>query len=156
VTKYHIQVYSDSLLTNTVISDSTVADTSYLLKNLSNNQTYWWRVRAKNVGGWGLFSTVNRLIVRIPTTGVLPSSFTMTLSGASFKNGCLRYGIPKQCFVSLIVYNLKGRAVRHYVSMQQSPGFYTVYFNEKVMAAGRYIMRFAAGDYDRIIPLLNF
>lgn len=155
VTKYQFQLFSDSLLTAIVSSDSTITDTSYTLRNLSTNQTYWWRVRAYNVAGWGAFSSVQVIIVRIQGTAVTPSSFTIAFSGASLRNGCIRYGIPKECFVSLAAYDVRGRLVKTFVAGQKSPGYYSVNLQQDRIATGRYFLQFIAGDYKRVIPFIN-
>ncbi|MBN1128000.1 MAG: hypothetical protein JXA71_03390 [Chitinispirillaceae bacterium] len=152
VTSYQLDVYSDSLAGEQVISDSTISDTTFLLRHLPNNRTFWWRVRARNVAGWGLFSNGSKIIVRIPTTVVLPSSFTVVPSGSSLHNGVFRYGIPVQCVVSLTVFDMRGKSIRHYTSAPQTPGYYHVRLNRSAMATGRYLLRFAAGDHQRIIP----
>jgi hypothetical protein len=156
VTKYQFQCYADPILAEVVISDSTITDTAFIFRDLSNNHTYWWRVRAKNAAGWGPFSDVRRLIVRMPETDALPSSFTIAFSGASFINGRVRYGIPQQCRVSLIAYDARGRSIRQYVSSQQSPGYYNVNLHSTPLAAGPVFLLFTAGDYARIFPTFNY
>jgi hypothetical protein len=54
--------------------DSLLADTTTVLHNLPN-QTYYWRVRAHHVAGWGQFSTVRsfRTVTLGPTAPLLVS-----------------------------------------------------------------------------------
>jgi hypothetical protein len=73
VTKYHIQIATDSAM-NFVLQDSTITDTTKLIKSLINGQTYWWKVRAYNAAGWGPFSQKSRFTVNIIT---IPGAVTL-------------------------------------------------------------------------------
>ena len=53
VTRYRFELATDSMFTDPIV-DSTVTDTTKTVRQLINSQTYWWKVRAKNVMGWGL------------------------------------------------------------------------------------------------------
>jgi hypothetical protein len=53
---YRVQVALDAGFTSVVVDDSTVTDTTETLSGLSLQSLYYWRVRAKNMGGSGDFS----------------------------------------------------------------------------------------------------
>jgi hypothetical protein len=72
VTKYQIDVSTTNLFTILVSSDSTVIDTFKTVSGLILNTIYYWRVRAKNVAGWGSFSTIRSF-----TTWDVPSRVTL-------------------------------------------------------------------------------
>lgn len=150
VSKYQIQVFSDSQLATPVESDSTVTGTVFMLRGLSNNQTYWWRVRAFNGAGWGPYSTVSQKTVRIATTAVPASPITNVFFGAFIKNGYVHYSLPKQCLVSLCAYDARGKSVWKFISAQQQPGSYHVALDPAPIAAGPYFLRFNAGGYHRV------
>ncbi len=57
---YRIQIALDSLFTNIVVNDSTIADSTILVANLTVNKYYWWRVNAKNESGTSPYSTIWR------------------------------------------------------------------------------------------------
>ncbi len=57
VTLYWVEYATDSLFTHPLI-DSTIVDTTKLLSQLKDRQTYWWRVKAKGTAGWGSFSAI--------------------------------------------------------------------------------------------------
>ncbi len=65
VDQYEVQV---SLLDDFSITvlDTMVTDTTYLVTGLEDGQTYFWRVRAHNVSGWGDFSDTGLFVVEIP------------------------------------------------------------------------------------------
>jgi fibronectin type 3 domain-containing protein len=58
-TTYHVQFgLQPDLSVGALIDDSTRVDTSLNVSNLSLGSTYYWRIRARNVAGWSLFSPV--------------------------------------------------------------------------------------------------
>lgn len=70
---YHLQVSSSANFSTPVVDDSTLAATSRQIGPLANNTTYFWRVRAKNVGGTSAYSEVRSFttIVAKPLTPAL-------------------------------------------------------------------------------------
>jgi uncharacterized lipoprotein YddW (UPF0748 family) len=71
VTKYHLQVGTDSAFASGLnVNDSTLADTTKIARNLSGLATYWWRVRAGNISGWGAYSQVFTFMTGTPKAPV--------------------------------------------------------------------------------------
>jgi hypothetical protein len=68
-TLFHLQVATDSLFTNRIIDDSTITTTSRALSGLSSPATFYWRVSAGNLLGFGAYSPFWRF-----TTGNIPST----------------------------------------------------------------------------------
>jgi hypothetical protein len=54
--KYRVQVSSAADFISTLVDVDTVAQTTYVLHNLTNFQPYYWRVQALNAGGSSSFS----------------------------------------------------------------------------------------------------
>jgi hypothetical protein len=156
VSKYQVQAFTDSQLATLVKSDSTVTGTVFLLRSLSNNTMYWWRVRACNGAGWGPYSTVSQIAVRIPTTAASVSRVMGAAYDAYVKNGYLHYSLPRECLVSLIAYDAQGRTIWNYVSLQQHQGSYHVNLDRTPLATGPYFLRFAAGSYKRVFLFTSY
>jgi photosystem II stability/assembly factor-like uncharacterized protein len=55
---YRLQVSTNSDFSTTVVDDSTITATSQQVGPLANDTTYYWRVRAKNIGGISTWSSV--------------------------------------------------------------------------------------------------
>lgn len=53
---YWLQVSADSLFSSFIVNDSTQADTTEIVSSLNPLTFYYWRVAAKNAGGWSTFS----------------------------------------------------------------------------------------------------
>ena len=59
----------------------------------------------------------------------------------------IRYGIPKESNVKLVVYNILGEMVKTLVENKQKAGSYEVNFNASNLATGIYIYRIQAGQF---------
>ena len=59
----------------------------------------------------------------------------------------IRYGIPKESSVKLVVYNILGEVIKTLVENKQKAGSYEVNFNASNLATGIYIYRIQAGDF---------
>jgi len=56
---YHIEIATDSTFgAGIVFSDSTIIDTNKFVENLEFNKKYYWRVKAKNIAGFSLWSQI--------------------------------------------------------------------------------------------------
>jgi hypothetical protein len=146
IVKYQLQIASDAGMTTIVSQDSTIADTTKLVKPFADGSTYYWRVRANNVAGWGTWSVIRSFIVRIPTAITYltnhPKSFSMSSIG-----GTIRYSLPQQCFVSLKYYNLQGRLIGTYINRTQGAGYYALPM--MISVRGIYVQVFEAGTFTK-------
>jgi hypothetical protein len=71
-TGYNVILSTDASFTNIVLNDSILTDSLRALTNLNPLTTYYWKVRANNITGWGLFSSVfNFRTVGSPTQVLL-------------------------------------------------------------------------------------
>jgi hypothetical protein len=61
-TTYHVQVARDSAFTLLAVNDSLVTDTVKQAAGLLPATLHRWRVRARNVAGWGVFSPVRTFV----------------------------------------------------------------------------------------------
>jgi len=143
---YHVQVSSSSSFTTISIEDSLLTDTSKVIAVLADSTTYYWRVRAVNMGGESGWSAVWNFVTG--TTGVMPRNpsapHAFSITG-SF--GTVRYGLPKQCHVSLKYYDLRGRLVASLINNIQGPGYYTLSVRNALSSNGSYIRVFEAGSF---------
>jgi photosystem II stability/assembly factor-like uncharacterized protein len=78
IDRYWAEYSTDSTFAISTI-DSTLADTSVTINGLSDNSTYYWRVRAHNSSGYGPFSETRSFSVDIPTPS--PSAVVLLLPG---------------------------------------------------------------------------
>jgi len=66
----------------------------------------------------------------------------------------IRYAIPKDGYVTLIIYDMLGRKVQTLVNEKQSAGRYKETFNASALASGVYFCRIIAGNYTGLIKML--
>ncbi len=58
----------------------------------------------------------------------------------------IKYNVPEEAKVQLIVYNLLGQKVAELVNENRSPGRYTVTWDASSQSSGIYMYRLVAGD----------
>jgi hypothetical protein len=151
VTKYYLQVATDSGMSGIFFQDSTISDTTKLLNKLASNVTYWWRVKAYNAAGWGAYSSVMRFAYAI--TSVLPRQFELRSFSCNGYGNVLRYALPFQCYVSLKYYDMRGRVVASFVNQTRNAGYYSLPIPISQWARGMYIQVFEAGNFIRKGPV---
>ena len=59
----------------------------------------------------------------------------------------IKYDLPKESMVQLIIYNILGEKVAELVNTFQKPGSYNVEWNANKFASGVYIYWIKAGDF---------
>ena len=68
---YRLQVARDSLFTNLFYDNQSLTDTLKQIDSLQSGTTYYWRVRASNVGGTGQYSSKWKFITILSTPTLL-------------------------------------------------------------------------------------
>jgi hypothetical protein len=67
VSNYWVEYSTDSSFLSGVVKDSTLTDSLKSITGLSLGNKYYWRVKAKNVAGWGNFSSIWNFTTVPPT-----------------------------------------------------------------------------------------
>jgi hypothetical protein len=147
ISNYRLQIATDSAMTQFIVQQSSITDTFKLVKSLSNGVSYWWRVQAQNVAGWGAYSPKFRFAINLQVTSVLPKSFEVNSFGLNGSVKVLKYALPQECFVSVKYYDPKGRLIASIINSKQSPGYYSVSMPIAHLARGSYIQVFKAGSF---------
>jgi hypothetical protein len=151
VTHYQFVLATDSLFT-AVLVDSSLADTTLIIRGLANNTSNWWRVQAENVAGFGPWSAgwefrVNITSVTdangIPTDYVLYQNYPNPFNPST----TIRYDLPSSTHVTLKVYNTLGQEVATVVDETQEPGHRSAQFDASDLPSGVYLYRVQAGDF---------
>jgi hypothetical protein len=127
---------------------SGVADT---IAVLHGSTTYYWRVESWNDAGGGGWSAVSNFGTAL--TAVLPAEKAAVATGFSVKGDRLSYSLGEPGAVEISFSDLLGRTAL-VVNRTLPAGNYSFSLNESSLAAGRYIVRFRAGGYDRKVPVM--
>ncbi|RMD86334.1 MAG: T9SS C-terminal target domain-containing protein [Calditrichaeota bacterium] len=153
--KYHFQIAKDENFTELVLEDSSLVDTTKEIQTLKDSTTYFWRVRAGNSFGWGLFADQFTFTLLLKTTSVesinsdLPQSFILKQNYPNPFNPktTIVYALPKSTEVSLIIYDLLGHQIANLVKEHQEAGLYRVIFDASNLPSGLYFYRLKAGKF---------
>lgn len=144
VTKYHLVIATDSAMTFS-IQDSSITDTSKIIRSLSNGQSYWWKVRAYNDFGWGNFSQINKFTYVTTQNIETPSEpFMFSCKGST---NIFHYSLPFHSKVSLMLFDVRGRLVSVLIDKIQCSGNYSISLPFSKLSKGVYIQVFKAGDF---------
>jgi hypothetical protein len=148
VAMYWVDHAIDSLFTFVGV-DST-ADTTIVFRQLLTNKTYYWRVRARNIGSYGAYSatgTFRVLITSVDRSGELPREFALSQNYPNPFNPSTRieFSIPSESPVRLEVMNLLGERVASLVNQTMAAGVYAVEFDASRLSSGLYLYQLTAG-----------
>ncbi len=136
----------------------------------SNPDRVYYRIRAFDLEG--LNSTYSSVVdiyynsfpkitinpgkaITIPTSYFLMDNFPNPFNPST----TIRYGLPEDSNVSLVIYDLGGNVVRTLESGMNAPGWYEHEWNGltidgRTISTGIYFARIVAGDYSKTIKML--
>ncbi len=156
----NIEKYMFEIATNEQFAFSTIDSTSEsltqtaskLATGLTNNTTYYWRVRAKNDAGWGPFSDTWVFHVSYPNAVEASGTGTQFALMQNYPNPCsdqtmIKFSLPRFDEVTLTIYDVLGCERAVVLSGQHlGPGEFTMPFDAALLpASGMYIYRLEAG-----------
>ncbi|MBM4166599.1 MAG: T9SS type A sorting domain-containing protein [Ignavibacteria bacterium] len=138
-------------------------DTSYTMQRLKLRQKYllsrdsvlvYWIVRAQDIFGVGhlVVSDTFRLMLKRTSTGIepivssVPKEFYLAQNYPNPFNPTteMEFGLPKESFVSLKIYNVLGKEVATLVSEILAAGRFRIEWNANDFPSGMYFYRFSA------------
>ena len=136
----------------TFVGTDSTADTSVVIRQLVVNKTYYWRVRARNAGGWSPYSDVRSfdvVVADVPGQNGVPKSFAVSQNYPNpFNPTTMISGQwPVTSVVRLSVYDVLGREVAVLANGQYPAGTYTFTFDARGLSSGVYFYRLTAGTY---------
>jgi hypothetical protein len=155
---YWIEYSTDSLFLFRLV-DSTLTDSTFIVRHLLTGREYWWRVRARNAAGWGEFGEQRSFAVKI--TGLdhgdfIPQEFVLFQNHPNPFNPAtaIRYGLPRRAHIALTVFNALGQQVSRLVQGEQDAGFHEIRFDGTDLPSGVYFYRMQAGNFIETKKLL--
>ncbi|MBI5471283.1 MAG: family 10 glycosylhydrolase [Ignavibacteriae bacterium] len=82
---YHLQIAADPSFTSGMfLSDSSIVDTFKVLTGTAGQQTYYWRLRSINAGGWSSFGSAFNFRTGFPVAPLLasPANYSTSVNPA--------------------------------------------------------------------------
>jgi len=154
VQNYNFELAIDASF-NDLVVDSVISDTAIQISNLTEAETFWWRVRAENDEGWSDYSDVRsfeRIITSIGSNAEIPNQFELKQNFPNPFNPStqIRFGIPEASNVQLEIYNIMGQHVITLVDSYMEAGWHKVTLDGSGFASGIYLFRLKAGSYSEV------
>jgi subtilisin-like proprotein convertase family protein len=124
----------------------------------SQNSLGWWRITITDVFpslddgrliGWGIqFNNSSVTAINSENTGV-PTRFNLYQNYPNPFNPSttIKYDIPKDALVKVVVFDVLGREVRTLVNEQKKAGSYSLQMNASGLSSGVYFYKIHAGDF---------
>lgn len=154
ISGYGFELSSDSEF-SAIIIDSLIYDTLLFAENLSEYDSYWWRVRAQNQSGWGPYSAIHHLQLVMTDVGRvtgIPAQFELyqNYPNPFSRNTRILYSLPEPSGVRIEVFNIFGQKVDVLVDTHMEPGWHEVTFDGSALPDGLYTYRLQAGSFQQI------
>jgi hypothetical protein len=150
---YRLQVSPDPAFSSLVVDDSNIVVTSWQAGPLSAATTYYWRVRAINVGGASDWSAPWQFTISTAgaeeQTGNVPVRFALEQNYPNPFNPStvIRFSIPTRSNVTLGIYDLLGHKIAELMTGCVEAGFYQKEWHASA-PTGLYLCRIEAVSVD--------
>ncbi|MDZ7795823.1 MAG: FlgD immunoglobulin-like domain containing protein [Candidatus Marinimicrobia bacterium] len=133
----------------------THTDITNLVWDVPGNDTYYWKIEARDLADAVTESESWNFSVNIQSNiNALPSDYVLTQNHPNPFNPITRikYGLPAQSDVRLIIYDISGRRIREWYMNSQNAGWHEVLWNGTnnsghPVSTGVYICFMQAGDF---------
>lgn len=152
VDKYWLEIADNINMNNPVVNQN--IETTQKSFQAEANKSYWWKVKAHNIAGWGEFSDIwkfNSMTVdvkdeTIPTTTELFQNYPNPFNPSTVIN----YQLPEEGFATLKIFDLLGREIIILVNEYKTPGKYSVEFltDGLPISSGIYIYTLSIGEWN--------
>ena len=151
-TSYHVQVSESRTFAGFAV-DTTITDTTFQVKPLASNVSYYWRVSAGNSVGISDYSamvgfTTGDYVSAVDPANEIPIQFGLSQNYPNPFNPktSFEFRVSSPTMVTLRVFDLLGREVAILVNENKSPGTYHMSWNAGHLPSGVYFYRLQAGD----------
>ncbi|HHI88059.1 MAG TPA: T9SS type A sorting domain-containing protein, partial [Candidatus Cloacimonetes bacterium] len=157
-THYQLQVACDSAMT-IFLADTVVIDTSYLVKELSNNTDYWWQVRGYNAGGWGPYNIPIHFLVNFVVSIDDPhqnSTLNLTAAPNPFHDYIsISFSLLEPQQVTCALYNIRGEKIDILFSELFPSGINVYDWNIQNLKSGVYFLKLQTQQTKEIQKIIH-
>ena len=151
VNGYCLELAADSTFTSG-FADSSLTDSAYIARRLLKGTSYWWRVKAGNLAGWGIYSQAWKFslsLTWIARHEDVPESFQLYQNFPNPFNPSttILYSLPERSSVVLTVVNPLGQQVAELARGDMERGLHEARFDGTGLASGIYFCKLMAGRH---------
>lgn len=156
VDRYWFEIADNSNFTNATIDQNVTTISKDF--TAQPNKSYWWKVKAHNLAGWGEFSDVWKF--NSTTVGVkdelIPFETELFQNYPNpFNAGTeISFNIAENTFVSITIFNILGKEIDLLAHKEFSPGRYKINWNPESIPSGVYFCQLKTVNYNKLIKLL--
>jgi hypothetical protein len=159
ISNYWFELTTDTVSFANLTRDSLLTDTLRTSSGLSNNITYYWRVKAKNQSGWGAFSQWLRFTTSplgLTENGGVPKEFALYSNYPNPFNPAttIRFEVPVEGIVNIKVFDLLGREISTLYNTTIKPGRYSISFDASNLSSGFYFYKMSAGSFTSVKKMI--
>ncbi|MBK7259372.1 MAG: hypothetical protein IPI01_16520 [Ignavibacteriae bacterium] len=156
-TKYWFEWSTSYSFTERTV-DSTLTDTLIVASGFPRNLSIYWRVRAGNQLGWGVYSLTRsffRTMTSVPEAGS-PSAYALLPNYPNPFNPSttISFTLPGATQVRIDVHNAVGELVRVTADALYPPGVHRIIFDGAGLPSGMYFTRMRAGSVVLVQPMI--
>jgi Tol biopolymer transport system component len=156
VDKYWLEIADNIDMNNPIVEQN--ISTTHKTFQAEANKSYWWKVKAHNIAGWGEFSDVwkfNSMTVDVKDETIPTSTELFQNYPNPFNSGTeISFNIAEQSFISLTIYNILGKEIDIIIDKEYSPGRYKINWNPEGIPSGVYISELKTNRVHSMIKLL--
>jgi len=149
---YRLQVSTDQSFSKIAFEKTGITDTTYHMKSLKNNRTYYWRLKSSNEGKASEWSNIWRFSTTLNSSNrtglkkIYPNPFSQSTT--------IEFILTSNEFVELDIHNMRGKLIETLISRNLKIGRYAINFNAKDLATGFYLCRLKVGNYAEVEKML--
>jgi hypothetical protein len=158
---YCLQVSTNQQFVPLCHEDTVLTATSRVVGPLTAGTMHYWRVRSKNIGGTGPWSSVFSFTTQTPSAvewieDLTISEFRLHHNFPNPFNPVTRisYQIPEASYVQILIYDGLGVEIAELVKGVQARGLYRVAFEGDRLPSGVYFVRMQAGPFSAISKIV--
>ncbi len=144
---YTMQISTSISFATTVMNSTGITDTALSFSNLNDKTIYFWEVRAVGAAVSSAWSTVQDFEIDY-TSLRSPLAKAAGMPTFEIRNGVIVYSLQKTGPVAMAVFDLRGRSVFACNHMQPA-GTYSIDLAKGSLSAGRYLVWFKSGSFER-------
>ena len=124
---------------------------SFVDNSVMNSSKFYYRLKQVDLDGTSEYSDV----VEVDYSNI-PKQFSLSQNYPNPFNPSttIQFAVPKECNVTLKVYDVLGKEVTTLINDKMKPGYYRYQFNASNLASGIYFYRIEAGTFNAVKKLM--